>query len=121
MSDDAQTVAALRAQVAAFVKERDWKQFHAPKNLAMALACESAELMEHYLWVEAADSARVTDDPGKRAEVEAEMADVAICLLNLCNVLGTDLAGAVERKLAEAAKKYPVDKVRGQAKKYDEY
>ena len=121
MSDDSTPVAALRARVAAFVAERDWAQFHAPKNLAMALACEAAEVMEHYLWVDAAESAKVTDDPGKRAQVEAELADVAICLLNLCNVLGVDLAGSVERKLAEAEAKYPAAKVRGQAKKYDEY
>jgi dCTP diphosphatase len=119
--DDETPVAALRARVAAFVKERDWAKFHAPKNLAMALACEAAELMEHYLWVDAAESAHVTDDPAKRERVEAEIADVAICLLNLCNVVGVDLATAVARKLQEAEGKYPAEKVRGQAKKYDEY
>jgi dCTP diphosphatase len=119
--DEGTTVAALRASVARFVEERDWKQFHAPKNLAMALACEAAELMEHYLWVEAADSVKVTEDAAKKAKVAAEMADVAMCLLNLSNVTGIDLAAAVEAKLAEAAKKYPVDVVKGQAKKYDEY
>lgn len=120
-TDEQTVVAALKARVAAFVRERDWAQFHAPKNLAMALACEAAELMEHYLWVDAPQSLRVTDDPVKRAKVEAELADVAICLLNLCNVVGVDLAGAVERKLAEAEAKYPAERVRGQAKKYDEY
>jgi len=114
-------VALLRARVADFVAARDWAQFHAPKNLAMALACEAAELMEHYLWVDAAESARVTDDPARRQRIEAEVADVGICLLNLCNVLGIDLASAVTHKLGEADAKYPADKVRGQAKKYDEY
>jgi dCTP diphosphatase len=121
--DDATTrVAELRAKVAAFVAERDWEQFHAPKNLAMALACEAAELMEEYLWMEAAESRAATaEGTARRARVEAEAADVAFCLLNLCNVIGIDLATAMERKLAEASAKYPADQVRGQAKKYDEY
>ena len=120
-TDDKTVVSALRARVEAFVAERDWRQFHAPKNLAMALSCEAAELLEHYLWVEAASSHTVTDDPAKRAKVEGEMADIAICLFNLCNVLQIDLSTAVEKKLADANAKYPADKVRGQAKKYDEY
>lgn len=120
-SDHDTKIADLRARVAAFVAVRDWGQFHAPKNLAMALACEAAELMEPFLWVDASASHRVTDDPRRRAAVEAELADVAICLFNLCNVLGVDLAAAVERKLAEADAKYPADRVRGRALKYDEY
>jgi dCTP diphosphatase len=114
-------IAELRARVAAFVAERAWEPFHAPKNLAMALACEAAELMEPYLWVEAEASRGLTADPEKRARVEAEVADVAICLFNLVNVLGMDLSRAVDAKLADAAKKYPAEVVRGQAKKYDEY
>ena len=121
MADDKTVVAELRARVEAFVAARDWRQFHAPKNLAMALSCEAAELLEHYLWVEAASSQQVTDDPARRAKIEGELADIAICLLNLCNVLGVDLSAALEKKLAEADAKYPADKVRGQAKKYDEY
>ncbi len=121
MTDESSPIAALRARVAQFVAARDWAQFHAPKNLAMALACEAAELMEHYLWVDAPASLAVTDDPVKRAQVEAELADVAICLLNLCNVLKVDLSSAVERKLAEADAKYPAEKVRGKALKYDQY
>jgi dCTP diphosphatase len=122
MSDHGTAVGALRDKVAAFVRDRDWEQFHAPKNLVMALACEAAELMEHYLWVEASESARVTEeDDERRARVEAEVADVAMCLLNLCNVLSIDLSSALDRKLAEAAAKYPADQVRGKAKKYDEY
>jgi dCTP diphosphatase len=120
--DAATSVATLREQVAAFVRERDWEKFHAPKNLAMALACEAAELMEEYLWMEAAESrAASAEGTERRARVEAEVADVAMCLLNFCNVVGIDLSRALERKLAEASAKYPADKVRGQAKKYDEY
>jgi NTP pyrophosphatase (non-canonical NTP hydrolase) len=121
LSDDTTPLGELRARVAAFVQERDWAQFHAPKNLAMALACEAAELMEPYLWVEAEASRALTDDAARRARIESEIADVAICLLNLCNVVGTDLSAAVERKLAEAAAKYPVAEARGRALKYDEY
>ena len=121
MDDENTKLAALRARVAAFVAARDWAKYHAPKNLAMAIACEAAELMENYLWVDAAASRQVTDDPARRARVEAEAADIAICLLNLCNVVGLDLAAAVERKLAEADAKYPADKVRGRAEKYSDY
>jgi len=121
LTDRDTPLAALRARVAAFVAARDWAQFHSPKNLAMAVACEAAELMEHYLWVDAAASAAVTDEPARRAAVEAEMADVAICLLNLANVVGVDLSAAVEKKLAEADAKYPADVVRGKALKYHEY
>jgi dCTP diphosphatase len=121
VADERTPVAELRARVEAFVAARDWRQFHAPKNLAMALSCEAAELCEHYLWVEAASSHTVTEDPAKRAKVVGEIADIAICLFNLCNVLQIDLSTALEQKLADADAKYPADKVRGQAKKYDEY
>ena len=121
LSDDTTNIRALRERVAAFVAERDWAQYHAPKNLAMAIACEAAELMENYLWVDAPASRQVTDDPDKRARVEDEAADIAICLLNLCNVVGIDLAAAVEKKLAEASAKYPPELVRGKSDKYSDY
>ncbi len=120
-SDAKTTVADLRAQIAAFVAARDWSQFHAPKNLAMAIACEAAELMEHYLWVDAPASASVTADPKRRAKIEAEVADIALCLLNFCNVAEIDLSSALAKKLADAKAKYPAAKVRGKALKYDEY
>lgn len=106
----------LSALVARFVEERDWAQYHAPKNLAAALAVEAAELQEIFLW-------RQLDDPAddKRDAIEAEVADVAICLLNFCNRTGIDLADAVRRKLRDAERKYPVDRVRGRSEKYDEY
>jgi NTP pyrophosphatase (non-canonical NTP hydrolase) len=118
-SDDATPLAALKAKVAAFVEARDWAQYHAPKNLAMAIACEAAELMELFLWMDAPASRAIGGE--RRARVEAEAADVAICLLNLCNVLGIDLSAALERKLAEADAKYPAERVRGRAEKYSEY
>lgn len=121
MTDPTTTLAELRERIAAFVAARDWGQFHAPKNLAMAVACEAAELMEPYLWVEAEASRQLSADPQRKGLIEAEIADVAICLLNLCNVVEVDLAHAVERKLVEADAKYPAEKVRGKSLKYDEY
>jgi NTP pyrophosphatase (non-canonical NTP hydrolase) len=120
-TDTKTTISALKKDIAKFVAARDWAQFHAPKNLAMAVACEAAELMEHYLWVDAPASAAVTDDPARRAKIEAEVADIALCLLNFCNVVRIDLSTALCRKLAEASAKYPAARVRGKALKYDEY
>ena len=106
----------LAELVEEFVQERDWERYHSPKNLAAAIAVEAAELQEIYLW-------RELDDPvdEKRAQIEGEVADIGICLLNFCNRTGIDLAEAVRTKLAEAAQKYPADRVRGRSEKYDEY
>ena len=109
-------LAALSQLVADFVAERDWERYHSPKNLAAAIAVEAAELQEIFLW-------RDLDDPmdDKRAQIEGEVADIAICLLNFCNRSEIDLAAALRNKLIEAAKKYPADRVRGRREKYDEY
>lgn len=107
----------LRAQLAAFAAERDWDQFHNPKNLAMALAGEAGELVEHFQWLsfeQAADLPAAT-----REEVALECADVLLFLLRLCDKLGIDLGAAADRKLQLNAKKYPVEKSRGKATKYD--
>ena len=107
----------LRARIAAFVAERDWEQFHNPKNLAMALAAEAGELLEHFQWL---TPAQASDLPaGTREEVALECADVLLYLLRLCDKLGIDLAAAADRKLALNAKKYPVEKSRGKMTKYD--
>jgi dCTP diphosphatase len=118
-SDQETPITELRALVAAFVAERDWEQFHAPKNLAMALSCEAAEVMEELLWMTPDESRQLS--PEKRGRIEAELGDVGICLLNLCNVLGVDLARAIEKKLGDAATKYPAETVRGKSKKWQEY
>jgi NTP pyrophosphatase (non-canonical NTP hydrolase) len=115
MKDDLQTLTeALRA----FARERDWEQFHSPKNLASALAVEAAELLEHFQWLTEAQSRDLS--PPKRAEVGAEAADVLLYLLQLCDKLGIDLAQAAHDKLARNAEKYPVERARGSARKYDE-
>ena len=111
------TLAQLEAQVRAFSDERDWAQFHSPRNLAMSVSVEAGELLEVYLWSEDGEART----PERTARAAEEMADVLICLLNLSSRTGVDLTAAVEAKLAKNADKYPADKVRGQAKKYDEY
>lgn len=120
MSDATTTVGEIRERVLAFAHARDWEQFHSPKNLSMALAAEAGELMEHFLWTESKDSAAPLADPGKRVQIEDELADVVIYALEFANIGGIDLAKAIEAKLAKNAAKYPVEKARGSAKKYTE-
>lgn len=109
----------MQQRLLQFAKDRDWEQFHAPKNLAMALAVEAAELMEHFQWLSEAQSESL--DPDKRREVGYELADVFIFTLRLAQRLDVDLAQLVEEKISINAQKYPADKVRGSAKKYTEY
>ncbi len=118
MADSKTTVAELRERVLAFAREREWEQFHSPKNLSMALAAEAGELMEHFLWAESKASNDVARDARKRPKIEDEIADVVIYALEFANIAGIDLAAAIERKLAANAKKYPVEKSRGRADKY---
>jgi dCTP diphosphatase len=113
------TLEDLAAKVRAFRDERDWAQFHNPRNLAMALNVEAGELLELYLWCRDDGPQPMTD--GRKAEVAGEAADVLMCLLSFCDAAGVDLAAALERKLVLAAAKYPADKVRGSALKYTEY
>jgi NTP pyrophosphatase (non-canonical NTP hydrolase) len=107
MADAATTVAALRDIVRVFVAERQWEPYHSPKNLAMGLAVEAAELMEHFLWVDCEQSRALMSDPQKRLAVGDEIADVFCHLLNLVNVLQFDLSDEFRRKMAKNADKYP--------------
>jgi NTP pyrophosphatase (non-canonical NTP hydrolase) len=120
MHDATTTVGEIRARVTAFVRERDWEQFHSPKNLSMALAAEAAELMEHFLWADARTSLEVVRGGRKRSAIEEELADVVIYALEFANIGGIDLAAAIEAKLAKNAQKYPIAKARGRADKYTE-
>jgi NTP pyrophosphatase (non-canonical NTP hydrolase) len=113
MPDTTTTLAALKEAMARFVTERQWDQFHSPKNLVMGLSVEAAELMEHFLWEDNEASRQVVHDPARLGEVADEMADVACYLLALCNVLGIDLSEAILAKLAKNAVKYPAEKYRG--------
>jgi NTP pyrophosphatase (non-canonical NTP hydrolase) len=113
MSDSTTLISTLREAMARFVTEREWDQFHSPKNLAMALAAEAAELMEHFLWVDNEASRALAQDPAVREQVADEIADVTGVILALCNALGLDLSEAVRRKMAKNVHKYPVEKSRG--------
>ena len=113
MSDSETTVAELRRLVNEFVDRRDWHQFHSPKNLAMSMAIEAAELMEHFQWIPAEDSRRVAEEPGPLAAVGEELADVLCYALAMANELGIDLSAAIRRKMAKNEQKYPADQYRG--------
>lgn len=109
----------ITAKIRRFRDERDWAQFHNPKDMAMALSIEASELMEHFLWKTPDEvAARLVE---KRSEIEEEVADVAIYLVELADILGIDLFEAMERKMQKNAEKYPADRVRGSSLKYNEY
>ena len=113
MSDSTTTLADLRDVVRRFVEERDWRQFHSPKNLSMSLAIEAAELMEHFQWIDVAESRAVRDQPQKLALVQEELADVLCYALALANELEMDVSAAVRDKMVKNAVKYPADRSRG--------
>lgn len=113
MSDSSTTLAELRETVRHFVDERDWRQFHSPKNLSMSLAIEAAELMEHFQWIDVAESRLVKDDPDKLSQVRDEIADVLCYLLALANELKLDLSEAIRDKMLKNAAKYPAEQSRG--------
>jgi dCTP diphosphatase len=112
-SDTTTTVAELRKLIANFVAERDWSQFHSPKNVSMALAIEAAELMEHFQWLTTEDSRSLANEPEKLAEVAEELADVIGYSFALANELGIDVSSAIRAKMVKNAEKYPADKYRG--------
>ena len=109
----------LNARLLAFARERDWEQFHSPKNLSMALAGEAGELLEHFQWLSEAQSAAITGD--KKEAVALELADILIYLVRLSERLDIDLIDAAYRKLAINQSRYPSERVRGDARRADEY
>lgn len=118
---DAETrIEELKQRVLAFARERDWGQFHSPKNLSMALAAEAAELMENFLWATPEDSRVLARDPRKRDAIEQELADIVIYALQFANQTGIDVAAAIATKMEINARKYPVEKSRGRSDKYTE-
>jgi dCTP diphosphatase len=111
---DADTnLADLKALVRQFVEERAWQPFHSPKNLAMGIAVEAAELMECFLWLDLPASFEAANEPIKRQAIADEMADVFCYLLNLSNVIGIDLSEALRAKIVKNSLKYPADKYKG--------
>jgi NTP pyrophosphatase (non-canonical NTP hydrolase) len=109
----------LEARILTFMRDRDWEQFHTPKNLLLALAGELGELAEHFQWLTDAEALELSDS--KRSAVADEIADIQIYLLLLSSRLEINIADAVEQKMSTNAEKYPADKVRGSARKYNEY
>ena len=121
MPDADTTLQDLRERVAAFVHERDWEQFHTPKDLASAIAIEAAKLMELFLWRSVSEVEAVATGSESRHKVQDELADVLILCLSLANRLEIDTADAVLRKIDSNRAKYPPDVVRGSAEKYTYY
>jgi NTP pyrophosphatase (non-canonical NTP hydrolase) len=115
----ADSLAELRQKIDNFVNERDWAQFHSPKNLAMAMIVEAAELVEHFQWDTIQESYELSTE--KRQEVANELADTFVYLLRLAEVTGIDLIQAANEKIALNAIKYPVEKSKGSNAKYTVY
>ncbi len=113
MSDAVTSLDELKRRVAQFVCDREWEQFHSPKNVSVSIAIEAAELMEIYQWGREDESLELSQRPEIRAKVEEELADVVIYCLALANRTGLDVSDAVRRKLERNAAKYPVEQFRG--------
>jgi len=122
MTSDAMTpdsIDQLRARVNQFVEERDWAQFHSPKNLSMAMIVEAGEVVEHFQWITEADSKNL--DAEKKEQVGQELSDTFVYLLRIAEVCGIDLIDAANKKIDLNAKKYPVEKAKGTNAKYTKY
>jgi dCTP diphosphatase len=120
-NDETAPLARLKELVRAFSIERDWEQFHNPEDLGIALACEVGELLEHFRYRRDDEVRTLLDDPAKRQEVAEELADCLWLILRLADVIGVDLASTLVAKVADAARKYPVELARGRADKYTAY
>jgi dCTP diphosphatase len=115
----ADSLEALRQRLARFAAERDWDQFHSPKNLSMALIAEAAELVEHFQWLSEAQSQALP--PEKLREVAHELADILIYLVRMADKLGVDLVQAAYAKIRINEQRYPAERVRGDARRASEY
>ena len=113
------SISQLTARIQAFVDARDWRQFHNPKDLAVAICAESGELMQHFVWQQPDQvDARTRDH---RAEISSEIADVAILLFELADNLGLDIGEVIQEKIDHNEIRYPVEKARGNNRKYNEF
>ena len=113
MQDSETTIAHLREIVRSFVEARDWRQFHSPKNLTMALSIEASELMEHFQWITPDASRELGKDPAKSEAVSEELADIVCYALAIANELDIDVSQAMRDKMKKNEKKYPADEYRG--------
>jgi NTP pyrophosphatase (non-canonical NTP hydrolase) len=119
-NDDSTTIQELRELVDQFVTERDWHQFHHPKNLAMSIAIEAAELMEVFQWVTSEKSREMVLSEDNKIKMTEELADVFIYCLNFANATGLDITSAVIAKVGKNARKYPVGRYRGHYQQKEE-
>jgi dCTP diphosphatase len=108
---------ALLNRIRTFAKDRDWEQFHSPKNISMALSVEASELLEHFQWMTEDESRNVNVD--QKAEIADEVADVFLYLLRMCDEMEIDLIQAADKKIDKNAVKYPVEKSKGRSTKYN--
>jgi NTP pyrophosphatase (non-canonical NTP hydrolase) len=120
MNDAETTLAQIRQQIADFVAARAWEIYHTPKNLSLAVSIEAAELMEHFLWLEDEQAAAEMEQPGSRAAVADELADVLIYSLSLANALGIDVSTTVRNKLDRNEARFPAGRWRGRARGVDD-
>jgi len=119
MSDQRTTLHDLKERMATFVRERDWEQFHSPKNLSMSISIEAAELMEHFQWLTVEQSEQL--EPNALQEIGEELADIVLYSLSMANHLQIDLSETVLAKMDKNEHKYPKEQVRGKAHKYTYY
>lgn len=119
MTHENDSLDCLRDALRAFARDRDWDQFHSPKNFAMALAGEVGEVCEHFQWLDEEQSRNLDD--ATRDEVALELADVLIYLVRLADKLDVDLVAAAHRKMEINAERYPAEQVRGSSRKYDRF
>ena len=116
--DNKTSISKLRQLAQDFVDERDWNKYHNPKDLAISIAIEAAELMELFQWMGQIEMEKMAEDDDKLLRIREELADVVILCLNMCNTLGIDLSQAIVEKIEKNKAKYPADLVRGNYRKY---
>ena len=119
--DHETTLQDLKTAVKNFIADRNWESFHNPKNVAMSIAIEAAEIMEHFQWISMDASCEIKDDPVRQAAVGEELADVIAYALAMANVLGLDVSDTVSRKMQKNAIKYPAEEFRGRFGSQPEY
>jgi len=121
VKNESLNISELQKKIQQFATERDWQQFHTPKNIAMALTVEAAELLELFQWLTPEESLTMQDDAKWKERVGEEMSDVLLYLFRMADHLNVNLPEAIANKMEKNAKKYPADLVRGKSKKYSEY
>ena len=118
MKDAETNIHEIKDKVLSFAKERDWEQFHSPKNLSMAISAEAAELMEHFLWQSSDQSRLDVQQVAIRDKVAEELADILIFSIQFANVTGLSLSTIIDDKMQQNAKKYPIENAKGRSDKY---